>query len=95
MNSYITRMQRKRKQSAKRKQKRSCKKRKELKGKRKKQAKKQQKKRRDNIQDSKAVEAADRETGFKGLSEFLKNQSSNKPTLLVANNAANNAASGS
>ena len=36
--------------------------------------------------DGKAVEAADRETGLKGLSEFLKNQSSNKPTLLVVHN---------
>ena len=36
--------------------------------------------------DGKPVEPADRGTAIKGLSEFLKNQSSNKPTLLIAHN---------
>ena len=36
--------------------------------------------------DGKPVEAADRGTAIKGLSEFLKNQSSNKPKLLIAHN---------
>ena len=34
----------------------------------------------------KAVEAVDREKALRGFSEFLKNQSSNKPKLLVAHN---------